>query len=112
MRAFSPDAVRSLASTDLDARLAAVERAAVAPLPTADEEVWRYSRIGELDLDTFVPGRATTTVTGGDPAAQVVTGAALGDLLDDEPAVDVFHELNTAFMDTVLVRVGRGKAVG
>ena len=112
MRAFSPDAVRSLASTDLDARLAAVERAAVAPLPTADEEVWRYSRIGELDLDTFVPGRAATTVTGGDPAAQVVTGAALGDLLDDEPAVDVFHELNTAFMDTVLVRVGRGKAVG
>lgn len=111
MRAFTPDAVRAGASTDLDLRLAAAERAAAAVLPTADEEVWRYSRIRELDLDGLVPGRAVTTVTGGDPAAQVVVGAALGELAGAEAAVDVFHELNTAFMDVVLVRVGRGKSV-
>ena len=28
-------------------------------LPTADEEIWRYSRIGELDLSAYHPVRAT-----------------------------------------------------
>jgi Fe-S cluster assembly protein SufD len=111
VRAFSPDAVRSFASTDLDIRLAALERATAGSMPSTDEEVWRYSRIAELDLDTFVPGRATTTVTGGDPAAEVVTSAALGDLFDTEQAVDVFHELNSAFMDAVLISVRRGRTV-
>lgn len=111
MRAFTPDAVRTGASTDLDLRLAAAERAATTAVPTADEEVWRYSRIRELDLDALTPARATTTVEGGDPAAQVVVGAALGELAGGEKAVDLFHELNTAFMDVVLVRVGRGKSV-
>jgi Fe-S cluster assembly protein SufD len=34
-------------------RLAAAERAAGAGLPTPEEEIWRYSRVGELDLDRF-----------------------------------------------------------
>ena len=32
------------------------ERVAATPLPTTEEEVWRYSRIGELDLDRFDAG--------------------------------------------------------
>ena len=31
-------------------------------LPTVEEEVWRYSRIGELDLANFRSSMATTTV--------------------------------------------------
>ena len=27
-------------------------------LPTAEQEIWRYSRIGELDLDRFRPAAA------------------------------------------------------
>jgi Fe-S cluster assembly protein SufD len=38
-----------------DRRLAAFERFEAANLPTEAEEVWRYSRIDELDLDRFDP---------------------------------------------------------
>lgn len=34
-------------------RVAAAQRLAGASLPTTDEEVWRYSRISDLDLDRF-----------------------------------------------------------
>ena len=36
-------------------RAAAAERVAGAELPTDAEEVWRYSRIGELDVDAYAP---------------------------------------------------------
>jgi Fe-S cluster assembly protein SufD len=36
-------------------RAAAAERVTAASVPTEAEEVWRYSRIGELDLDAFAP---------------------------------------------------------
>ena len=36
-------------------RVEAYERFAAAPLPTEAEEIWRYSRIGALDLDAFAP---------------------------------------------------------
>ncbi len=111
MLAFTPDAVRACATTDLEARLAALSRASAMPFPSTDEEVWRYSRIAELDLAAYTPGKATTTVTGGDGAAEVVSGAALGAMVGSEDAVDVFHELNTAFMDVVLVRIARNRVV-
>jgi Fe-S cluster assembly protein SufD len=37
-----------------------------APLPTTAEEVWRYSRIDELDLARFEPGAVETTVEHGE----------------------------------------------
>ena len=36
-------------------RADAAERFASAPLPTEKDEVWRYSRIDQLDLDRFHP---------------------------------------------------------
>ncbi len=36
-------------------RAAAIERFAVTPLPTVEQEVWRYSRIPELDLAAYAP---------------------------------------------------------
>jgi Fe-S cluster assembly protein SufD len=82
---FTPDAAVALAGPDwLRARRAAAAEAfAAATLPTTDEEVWRYSRVDDLDLDAFVPAPAppaTDVPEGlggllaavGDPAALVV----------------------------------------
>src|SRR5262245_9397900 len=72
-------------------------------LPTAAEEIWRYSRIGELDLSRYTPGEAATTVTGPVPAP---TAGDEGTW--DQP--DVFAALNAEHAtpaDTVVVRVPR-----
>ena len=55
MTTLTPDQAAALDGPDWlrQRRIAAAERFAGAELPTADEEVWRYSRIGELDLDRF-----------------------------------------------------------
>jgi Fe-S cluster assembly protein SufD len=50
----------------VDRRRAAASRFGVTALPTTEEEVWRYSRIDELDLDRFLPAPATSTVTHGE----------------------------------------------
>jgi Fe-S cluster assembly protein SufD len=54
---FTPDASRALAGPDwlVARRLAAAERLADVQWPTAAEEIWRYSRINELDLDQYRP---------------------------------------------------------
>jgi Fe-S cluster assembly protein SufD len=110
--AFSPDAVRAADLPDADMRLAAAERAAALAVPSAEQEVWRYSRIAELDLDAYQPGRAATTVDVPSEAEGRVTVAHAGSPVDDtDAAVDLFHELNRAFMDLVVVSVRRGAAV-
>ncbi len=55
MTAFSADAARSLPGPPWLAqrRAEAAERFAASQWPSTDEEVWRYSRIAELDLDAF-----------------------------------------------------------
>lgn len=54
---FAPDDAAALAGPDwLRARrAAAAERFAATGLPTTEEEVWRYSRVDELDLGRFTP---------------------------------------------------------
>jgi Fe-S cluster assembly protein SufD len=112
--AFTPDAVRDLDAGWAAMRLAAIERFGAASLPTADEEIWRYSRIDQLDLDKFAPGRCTTTVDA--PAGLVealgtVDGpAGEPDLFPDETP-DVFVELNRAFMAPTVLRVPAGRVV-
>jgi Fe-S cluster assembly protein SufD len=58
--AFTPDAAAALDGPGWlrDRRRAAAERAAAAGMPSTDEEVWRYSRIDELELDAFAPAAA------------------------------------------------------
>jgi Fe-S cluster assembly protein SufD len=55
MTAFTPDAAGRLAGPDwLRARRrAAAEAFAGAGLPSPDEEIWRYSRVADLDLDAY-----------------------------------------------------------
>ncbi|MDP9071130.1 MAG: Fe-S cluster assembly protein SufD [Actinomycetota bacterium] len=49
-------------------RAAAFERLAGSELPTDAEEVWRYSRIGELDLEAYSPSAAPPGVLAGLPS--------------------------------------------
>src|SRR5262245_7601844 len=57
---FTPDASAALDGPAWlrDRRAAAAAAFAAAELPTTDEEVWRYSRIDELDLGQFAPAAA------------------------------------------------------
>ena len=109
MPAFTPEADRVIGDAWQPLRLAAVERLADAPLPTTDEEIWRYSRIGELDLTRFVPAETTTVVS--DPS--LVTSDAIdvvGDVLGDE-APDVFADANLVHARPLTVRVPASKVV-
>jgi Fe-S cluster assembly protein SufD len=58
-------------------------------LPTAESELWRYSRIGELDLGAFAPGHADTHVIG---EATDEARLALADVSSE--ASDVFESLH------------------
>ena len=57
-------------------RAAAYERFAAGELPTEAEEVWRYSRISELDLDAFAP------VSDAEAAPAAAVPSSLQPLLD------------------------------
>jgi Fe-S cluster assembly protein SufD len=111
MQAFSPDAARALPQPFPEERAAVAERAASRELPTTAEEIWRYSRIEELDLGRFRPAPAATTVRGPGADRWVIDPAADGGLPDvisdviGASAPDVFAELNAAFMSPVVVRI-------
>ena len=109
MQSFTPEAARAHRQPFVDQRVTAAERAAVAPFPTPAEEIWRYSRIDELNLDAFAPGLAETTVEGGDGVVVETADARDGipDVIGDT-APDVFAELNSAFMTPVVIRVPNG----
>ncbi len=68
---FSPEAARGLPGPDwlVDRRVAAAERLVAVEWPTASEEIWRYSRIGELDLARFRPVPAEQMGEPGDEPA-------------------------------------------
>lgn len=70
---FGPTVARSLPGPDWlrSRRQAAVERLDGAHLPSVDEEVWRYSRIGELDLDRYEPLTAAPWSTPPDALDQI-----------------------------------------
>jgi Fe-S cluster assembly protein SufD len=55
--AFTVDAARALPGPDwlVRRRLAAAERLSDLAWPTPDEEIWRYSRVGEFDPDRYRP---------------------------------------------------------
>jgi Fe-S cluster assembly protein SufD len=138
---FTTDAARGIDGPEWlrERRTAAAERFATASLPSADEEVWRYSRIGQLDLDRYTPatnGAAASaagpadvadlpsercglieTVNGAvvrvEVAPPVTVGASDRDLgrTMSQPT-DAFALLNEAFLrDPVVINVGRGAVV-
>ncbi len=101
----------------MDRRVAAAARLADASLPTVDEEVWRYSRIGDLDLGRFGPTAAVSTVDHGNlgkarvaRASELDDGAALLRGLPDhgDALVWLHHALA---LDPVVIDVPAGVAV-
>ncbi|MGZ4700893.1 MAG: Fe-S cluster assembly protein SufD [Ilumatobacteraceae bacterium] len=101
MLAFSPD----LVDRSDQLRRAAAERAQAMPMPTAEQEVWRYSRIGDLQLDRFHPVAPVTTVHG--------ANGYLADRhdLDTSTVHDVFDELSSAFHGDTVLSIPRGTTV-
>jgi Fe-S cluster assembly protein SufD len=84
------------------------ERWRTAELPTTDAEIWRYSRIGELDLTKFSPAPHAPIVSG---ATSFVTQAGeLVDLFPDERP-DVFAEINAELAATTRIVVPPGEVV-
>ena len=72
-------------------------------LPSADEEIWRYSRIAELDFDSYTATPTTATVDGWAPDRDATTAP--------EPPVDVFAELNARHADALVLRIPAGRVV-
>jgi Fe-S cluster assembly protein SufD len=77
--------------------------------PTVEEEIWRYSRIGEIQLDKFSLGTTTATIEhgadvqlqGADAAASVGSGM--------HQHADIFAQLNTEHGSVISLRMGKGK---
>ena len=74
--------------------------------PTAEQEVWRYSRIGELQLDRFHPVVPTTTVRGANGFV------ADRHELDTSTVHDVFDELGASFYGETVLAIPRGVVAG
>ncbi len=107
MSSFSVEAARSSSAPDWlrQQRVAAAERFAAASLPSAEEEIWRYSRIGDLDLERFVPVPDEVEIEA--PDGVVVERPANEPL----PAIDCFDDLNRAFATPIVVRVPAGRTI-
>jgi Fe-S cluster assembly protein SufD len=73
-------------------------------MPSTDEEIWRYSRIAELDLAAYAHGHLRTETVGAD--AVRVTESLAGIAMVTPP--DVFAELNGENADTVSLRIPKG----
>ncbi len=116
MPVLTPDSALSLGATWSQVRRSAHERAIAAPFPTIDEETWRYSRIGELDLATFAIAETPTTITDESsqvtvtrvPASSASVDSSLAELFAQSTSTDLFNSLNLAHMDVVVVSVARG----
>jgi Fe-S cluster assembly protein SufD len=104
--AFTPDAVREHGLSWQDMRLAAADRFAAATMPTPSEEIWRYSRIDQLDLADFAPAACVTEVDAPGATSRWVVDAEPELFADETP--DVFADLNRAFMTPVVIRVPGG----
>jgi Fe-S cluster assembly protein SufD len=98
---FTPGAANAISGPDWlrDRRAAAVEQLADLTWPTPAEEIWRYSRIDELDLDRYQPVPAESlgvpgveNAPGGGPFAAEV-GERAGLVVARDGRV-VHHELD------------------
>ena len=87
---FTARVARTLGGPEwlVERRLHALERFAASPPPVVDEDLWRYSRISELDLEQYAPSG---------------TGATVG--LRSAPEVDAWPE-SAALLDLVGERSG------
>jgi Fe-S cluster assembly protein SufD len=77
-------------------------------LPTVDEEIWRYSRIGELNLDQFELGKVTTKIDVSSEAKQFVSSATN---IAPRDATDIFEDLNVRHAQLTAISVAKNQVV-
>jgi len=116
LSSFSVEAIAGLAGPEglADRRAEAAASFGEAAMPNSAEEVWRYGRIDELDLDRFTPSTVTTAIEHGDLGrASVLRGAEVVDALDALPeSADALTWLHEALAtDPIVVDVPAGATV-
>ena len=77
-------------------------------LPTVDEEIWRYSRIGELDLDSFKLGKLSTKIDASSQAKQFVSSQTN---IEPRNATDIFEDLNVRHAQLTAITVAKNQVV-
>lgn len=77
-------------------------------LPTADEEIWRYSRIGELQLDSFKLGKLSTKIDVSSAAKQIVCSTTN---IVPRAATDIFEDLNGRHAQLTAITVAKNQVV-
>ncbi|MEO5973964.1 MAG: Fe-S cluster assembly protein SufD [Ilumatobacteraceae bacterium] len=79
--------------------------------PTAEEEIWRYSRIEELDFASYQVGATRTDIEhlNGVRLAQPQAQASLGIAMVNSP--DVFAQLNTDNAEVIALKIERNVVV-
>jgi Fe-S cluster assembly protein SufD len=94
-----------------------------ASLPSPQEEVWRYSRIADLDLDAYAPEASALSLEVELPSAWADAGVTIGrgEAARDNAALglgaagrgpDVFASMNDRFaLDPVVIEIPRGVAL-
>lgn len=79
--------------------------------PTAEEEIWRYSRIEELDLASYQVGTTRTEIEHSD-GVRLDQGKALANLGIAMPtSPDVFAQLNTDNAEVIALKIERNIVV-
>ena len=78
-------------------------------IPTVEEEIWRYSRIGELQLDRFAAGTTSVTIENADGVQVQGSDATslVGSGMRSHP--DIFAQLNTEHGVVIALHIGKGK---
>lgn len=76
-------------------------------MPSTDEEIWRYSRIGELDMSAYTLGHLRTETIGADSVR--TTESLAGIAMTANP--DIFAELNGANADVISLRIPKGVVI-
>jgi Fe-S cluster assembly protein SufD len=100
---FTPEASLAIGGPDwlVDRRRRAAEQLGALEWPTADEEIWRYSRIGDLDVDRYRPmdeaelGAVGVENAGGGGVVAAEAGSRSGLVVVRDGRV-VHHELDDA----------------
>lgn len=77
-------------------------------LPTVDEEIWRYSRIGELDLGAFKLGKFLTKIDVADAAKKIVSSTTS---VMPRVATDIFEELNSQHAQLTAIAIAKNQVV-
>ena len=77
-------------------------------LPTVDEEIWRYSRIGELDLDSFKLGKLLTKVEASSAAKQIISSSTN---VVSRVATDIFEDLNGQHAQLTSITTAKNQVV-